>query len=245
VIKQHDLMRTTEVLPAKGKQHVWWMLAFACGGIGFVIHPFDFLFSMPNRPAWMPGDLIRIVILSEIFAHGFGVVLIVFGIWQLVSEKRRYLPRLIACATLPGLVVQVLKLTISRDRPLKFWKSATEMTFPKSVNDTWKGWLVDGEMNVEYLSQSFPSAHAATACGLAIGLSWIFPKGRALFFLIAVLASLQRVVSLSHWSSDVCFGAAIAILVAGSLTQNWGLGYWLGRWEERMGRTTSRTRRAL
>ncbi len=227
---------TTESLPSKWKQHVWWMLSFAFVGVGLVVHQFDFWLSRPDRPDWMPGDLIRVVKLSEIFAHGFGVALIVLGIWQLVPEKRRFLPRLILCAALPGLLVQILKLTISRERPLKFWKSATEMAFPESVSETWKGWMVNGEFNVEYLAQSFPSAHTTTVCGLAIGMSWMFPRGSILFFSIALLASLQRVISLSHWGSDVCFGAAIAFLFAGSLIQNWGLGYWLGRWEERAGR---------
>ena len=33
--------------------------------------------------------------------------------------------------------------------------------------------------------------------------------------------------------SDVCFGAAIAFMMAGALTHNWGLGYWLGKFENR------------
>ena len=42
---------------------------------------------------------------------------------------------------------------------------------------------------------SFPSGHAATAAGLAIGLTRLYPRGAPLFMLFAGLAALQRVMS--------------------------------------------------
>ena len=80
---------------------------------------------------------------------------------------------------------------------------------------------------------SFPSGHAATAWGLSIGLAWVFPKGRWLFFSLAAMASFQRVASFSHWPSDVLMGTAIGFLMAGVLTENWGLGKHLTRLENR------------
>ena len=108
------------------------------------------------------------------------------------------------------------------------------MGFPANIIDTWTGFLPDGTLNIQYLTQSFASAHTATVCGLAIGMSWAFPKGARLFFFVAILASAQRVVSLAHWGSDVCFGAAIALMMAGLLTQEWGIGTWLTRLEARL-----------
>ena len=78
--------------------------------------------------------------------------------------------------------------------------------------------------NPEYIQQNsydfqaFPSAHSATAFGFALGLSWLFPKGRWYFFALAILAASQRVLSLAHWTSDVFFGAAVGLLVSGIIT---------------------------
>ena len=62
--------------------------------------------------------------------------------------------------------------------------------------------------------QSFPSAHTATAVGLAIGLSWMYPRGRWLFAVFAALVACQRMQSCAHYLSDTLFGATVGFLVA-------------------------------
>jgi membrane-associated phospholipid phosphatase len=62
--------------------------------------------------------------------------------------------------------------------------------------------------------QSFPSAHSATAVGLAIGLSWLYPRGRWLFAAFAGLAILQRLDADAHYCSDVLAGGGVAFVVA-------------------------------
>ncbi len=66
-------------------------------------------------------------------------------------------------------------------------------------------------------SQSFTSAHTATAVGLALGLGWLFPRGRWLFVGFAVLVAMQRIVGPYHFVSDTLWGAAIGCLVAFAL----------------------------
>ena len=67
--------------------------------------------------------------------------------------------------------------------------------------------------NGEYIYESFPSAHAAGAIAMAIGLSWLFPRGKVIFFTLAFLASFQRISSGAHWASDVIAGASLAVVV--------------------------------
>jgi undecaprenyl-diphosphatase len=62
--------------------------------------------------------------------------------------------------------------------------------------------------------QAFPSAHTATAFGLAIGLTWLYPRGRWLFATFAVLVACQRIQSGAHFLSDTFFGAALGCVVA-------------------------------
>lgn len=162
----------------------------------------------------VPGELNRVISWTEIFAHGSGVGLIAIGIFVLAPRARRYLPRVVACALFAGLAATGLKLFFNRVRPL-----AIHHDLENTIGQYWVGWNRD--VNEVYLQkfiydfQSFPSAHAATAFGFAIGLSWLFPHGRWYFFSIAVLACVQRVTSLAHWTSDVCAGAAIGTIIAG------------------------------
>jgi membrane-associated phospholipid phosphatase len=62
--------------------------------------------------------------------------------------------------------------------------------------------------------RSFPSGHSATAVALAIALSWIYPRGRWVFAVLAFMACLQRLVSGAHFLSDIMAGSDIAVLVS-------------------------------
>ena len=137
------------------------------------------------------------------------------------------------CACWPAVGVLLFKSLIGRYRPISYFDEESNVHFPASIAETWLGWMPRDQFNVIYAYQSFPSAHTATGWGLAIGLAWVFPKGRWLFFGVAALGSIQRVTSFAHWPSDVFCGAAIAFVMAGALTQNWGFGYFLGRFENR------------
>lgn len=209
-----------------------WLHALWLTVLGFILQPYDFSFYGHQFEDFIPGDLTRVISLSEIFAHGFGVFLVAIAIWILAAAHRRSILRVVICALWPAISVHLLKLLIARRRPLTYLQADGNPKFPDSVDATWLGFLSEERINFPtYAIQSFPSAHTATAWGLAIGLTWLFPRGRLLFFSLAFLASIQRITSMSHWPSDVCWGAAIAFLMAGAVTQNWGIGYQLSKFE--------------
>ena len=68
--------------------------------------------------------------------------------------------------------------------------------------------------------QSFPSAHTATAVGLAIALSWLYPRGRWMFATLALLVACQRIESGYHFASDTIFGAAVGLFIAIACLKN-------------------------
>ncbi len=167
---------------------------------------------------FIPGDLRRIIQLSEIFGHGFGIAIVSWMLWLLAPDKRRFIPRVAACAVLPGLVAVLVKLFVFRRRPGFYWPE-----YADQVANTWVGFFGSGNLhqfNVDYVTQSFPSAHAATAIGLASGLAWLFPRGRFAFFGLGMLAAFQRVFAGAHWTSDVLAGAAVGVLVCGFLLRS-------------------------
>ena len=80
------------------------------------------------------------------------------------------------------MAADLAKLSIQRLRPREF-------NYQGGVFDTFGPlWNVGHGHG----SQSFPSAHVASAVGLAVALCWLYPRGRALFVGLALLACLQR-----------------------------------------------------
>ena len=198
-----------------------------------ILSRFDAAIISAADPADWPGDLKRLFQLSELFAHGFGIILIVIGIWQLSPQGKKFIPRLIACAAFPSIAAHLIKLMVARSRPTSFLDENLQPHWPASTDVTWLGVGTDVAWNVNYASQSFPSAHAALVCGMAICLSYIFPQGRKLFFVLALIATVQRVIFFAHWPSDIAVGASLGFLIAGGLVQNWGIGGLCGKLENR------------
>lgn len=217
------------------KQSPWNRVALIAAGLFLlcaIALLFDIQITRNRRSSYIPGDLRRIVQLCEIFAHGFGIALAMYVIWVVAPAKRKWLPRLAACAILPGLAAQFVKLFVVRYRPAHFFPE-----YAGSLSETWIGFLPAGQLNFEYGTQSFPSAHAATAVGLAIGLTWLLPSCRKLFITLALLASIQRIVAGAHWLSDVFAGAGIAVIICGLIfydrRTNGLLTHIENRWQEK------------
>ena len=153
----------------------------------------------------IPGDLVRVVTWAECFGHGLGVLLIVLAIYQLDPPRRWMLPRVLAVSLGAGLAANVVKMCVARSRPREFDCSL-------GVLESFRGWFSLGAGGSG--AQSFPSAHTATAVGLALALAWLYPRGRWLFAALAVLAAFQRLQSSAHFLSDTLVGASLGWMVA-------------------------------
>jgi len=152
-----------------------------------------------------PEFLEKLLHICEPFGHGLGVLVIVLAIHQLDPARRGALPRVLACSWGAGLAADLIKMLVVRVRPHHF-------SFEGGVWTTFGGWLpLTGAGSG---GQSFPSAHTATAVGLAVALVWLYPAGGRLFAALAVLVACQRIAGGAHYLSDVLCGAAVGILVA-------------------------------
>jgi membrane-associated phospholipid phosphatase len=164
----------------------------------------------------LPGDVRRLISLAEVFGWGGTAALIVLTAATLDPRGWRIVPRLAAGSLGAGLAADGLKLIgIAR------WRPAAALG--AGLHETFADWLPIlrhdvGRGAFDYHLQSFPSGHAATAAGLAIGLAALYPRGRWLFAAFAALACLQRVQALAHFPSDVLAGAALACLFGATLT---------------------------
>jgi membrane-associated phospholipid phosphatase len=148
-------------------------------------------------------DLDRLIVWSEVFAHGAGVGLILLLVLVLDPANRRRVLRVGIMSFGAGLLANGAKFLVTRTRPHAAELDGTAFsTFDFST--------IPHSSTVE----SFPSGHTAAAVGLAIGLSWLYPRGRWMFMLFAVLAAAQRWSNRDHYVSDTLAGAAIACTFA-------------------------------
>jgi membrane-associated phospholipid phosphatase len=154
------------------------------------------------------------------------------AVFALDPARRILLPRVVAMALGGGLLADTLKMLVARTRPRDF-------NLAGSISDTFGplfplGTLASGE-------QGFPSAHMATAFGLTAGLIWLYPRGRWLFALFAILAGAQRLSSEAHFLSDVVWGAAAGCIAAGLFLPGGLLALWFDRLEAWLGSRWQRT----
>jgi membrane-associated phospholipid phosphatase len=166
------------------------------------------------------GDFDSLVIWSEIYAHGVGVSVILLVVFVLDPAHRRHVLRLGVLSLGAGLVANVAKLLVTRERPYL-------ADIGKTSFETFHG----GMFPPSHQFQSFPSGHTAAAVGLAIGLSWLYPRGRWMFFTFAAIAASQRWANRDHFVSDSCGGAAIATCVAAFVLGSSAVQRWFDRFE--------------
>jgi membrane-associated phospholipid phosphatase len=168
------------------------------------------------------GDLNTTVSLAETFGYGVTAGLMVLTAAMLDPRGWRVFPRLAISTFGAGLAADAVKLLVGRHRPKDTLHAAA------TAMETFTTWA---NHQHNHLTQSFPSAHTATATGLAMGLAFFYPRGRWLFAGLTLLAGLQRIHSSNHYLSDVLAGAAIGALVGILATSRLPTNRWLDRLE--------------
>ncbi len=171
----------------------------------------------------LPGDIRDLLNFMELYGHGLGVLLIGLIIYQLDPGSRWALPRLLTVALGSGMAANLVKMLVSRTRPHNF-----DCTLGATAS--FNGWLPLGQTGSGH--QSFPSAHTATAVGLAFAMAWLYPRGRWLFPALAAAVALQRIAAGSHFPSDTLCGAAVGCVVATFLLRAGPLPDRFDSWEQ-------------
>lgn len=151
------------------------------------------------RETWIHGLARRLGRAGEI--HWYLVPPILLGLfWRKQQPARARKAWFMAAAVSgAGLIALSLKAIIGRTRPL--------LLMEDGVHDI----LL---FQFEYDHMAFPSGHATTAFAAMTALAVLFPKALVPLFGVAVILAGARVVSLSHYLSDVVAGAWIGTVAA-------------------------------
>lgn len=184
-----------------------WLMPAACMLAAAVAVAVDAAAARVSAESGPAESLRKLANAAEPFGNGLGVVLVLLTIFALDPARRRALPRVATLAWGAGLLANLVKLSIARARPLHWLSLGRD-----GILTSFGGLLPLGQ-NPSF-EQSFPSAHTATAVGLALALAWLYPRGRVWFLGLATLVGAQRVLTDYHFPSDVLAGAALGVLTA-------------------------------
>ncbi|HCX15010.1 MAG TPA: hypothetical protein DGZ24_06805 [Rhodospirillaceae bacterium] len=132
---------------------------------------------------------------------------------QLIKEVRAWLFMIVTMAT-SGIFINIVKFSVGRERPKFLFLDGTANFHPFTLR------LADC---------AFPSGHTQSIWAAMLCLSFLLPKGRALFIPIAVLISASRFIIGAHYFSDVI----ASIFIAAAFTLLWR------QWFERTGVTVA------
>jgi len=141
-------------------------------------------------------------------------------LWLVQRERDAALARrrsllVLGSPALAGLVCEVMKLLIRRERPDV---AAGEWVF--------RAW---NDHPFSSAGLATPSSHTMVAFGAATILSRLHPRGRWVFYAIAWGCGATRVLSHAHYVSDVTFGALLGWAVGWGVWMQWGMGKAEGR----------------
>lgn len=135
------------------------------------------------------------------YLYGLPALVIVF--WLLRRRAAALVTlHLVLSVAAAGLLTNLLKFICGRYRP--------GMYFDEGL------WGFTG-FSAGYDLNSFPSGHSAVAGALAMGLSLAFPRGWPVFAAAGLLVGFTRVMTGSHWLSDVIVGLYLGALTAYAL----------------------------
>jgi len=147
---------------------------------------------------------------AAVYAHGFGVFLILVSVVLLSPERRWHVPRLATLALGAGAVATLAKLFILRPRPGSEYINLNS----HSQESAWAwafDWSLSQVASFDASTRAFPSANVATATALTVGLLVLLPRGRWLFLALCFGAMLQRLNSGGHFLSDLFGSAAVGL----------------------------------
>ncbi len=147
----------------------------------------------------------NIIPIFKILGHGLTVAItaLLLCIVGKYAYKEFYRPGrlLLIVYVISGIAAQVLKHLFGRARP-----RITEH-------------LMFAGPSLSSGYDSFPSGHAAVMFCVAYVFSRLYPKYMMFFYGLAVIVGVERVLSHSHFPSDIIGGAVVGLIIAKALWQ--------------------------
>jgi membrane-associated phospholipid phosphatase len=169
-----------------------------------VLAPFDITLARLCYSDPPPRLVVRALeLIEDVGGSGTGALLLVLAAVIIGQKKWTRLPQLLSASLGAGLVADIAKLCIHRSRPHSIDLSTA--TFGSTIHGFFPA------LSAGSTGQSFPSGHTATAAGLAVALTFMYPRGRWFFAALAATVAVSRVIVHAHFPTDVVAGALLGV----------------------------------
>ena len=144
-------------------------------------------------------------ILKDISKLGLATYYLIFAavcflIFRFVKKRKVWSNRALfvfLSISFSGILVLIIKFIFGRYRPKMFLQGQLY---------GFKFFQLKGKLT------SFPSGHASTIVALMLALYFINPKYRVIYFVIALVIVISRVLVCHHYLTDAVFGSYLAIV---------------------------------
>ena len=200
----------------------WIAITLVLIVLGVIALPHDITIAQFFTREKLPRTVEDVLERAETFAHGIGIASIFIVLFTVDFYRRWAFPRVILATISAGIAANCIKLLISRLRP-----HSADLT--AQITETFTG--IFPLFSVGSSHRGCPSAHTTVVFAFAVGLCWLYPRGRYLFFSLAILAALQRITSGAHFFSDVCWGASLGYFIGMGFIGGWFTLKRFDRWE--------------
>lgn len=125
-----------------------------------------------------------------------------------LAKRRAWL--LFSSAALGGIVAEIGKLLLRRERP--------------EIHDGLHGFREFSDHTWSTSGLALPSSHVLVAFGGAAMLARLYPRARWVGYSLAIGCAVTRVMARAHFLSDVVLAAGLGWIVAFALTRRWSTG---------------------
>lgn len=215
-----------------------WLWPLLAGVFGFLlVQPYD-LRLFESLSAWgqsLGGDIRREWFAWQQYGQGLAVIVCALLVWLLDRARRRRLLDLGLAVAVAQAASTAGKMLVGRPRP------RPELMDPQSFPGPWGLYPIrhDGHWKLVHAWDraaganadlwSMPSSHTLFAFMFSAFLATIYPRARGVWWALATLVGVGRVVFGAHWPTDVIVGAAAGYAIGATITRR-GLGVRLLDW---------------
>jgi membrane-associated phospholipid phosphatase len=228
--------------PVRGLHAVWALIAPIVGPVAaWIWHPLRRMWALPllvtaamfplvhrldpSITAWatsirLGGDARREFEALQQYGQGVSIVVVGLVIWLQDPARRRRLADWGAALAVAFLFVQIGKLLVGRPRPKygdpfvflgplgQYPVLRTVNGEPVGIRHAWELW---GGISSDLASM--PSSHTVYAVIMAVVLGTLYPRLRAIVWVLAVVVGAGRVMTNAHYATDVLVGAGLGMAV--------------------------------
>lgn len=138
-----------------------------------------------QRVGWLDWLFIALSWIGSVGAVWLAIAALLTVLWR----RPGVFVAVLAAVAVSDLLAELGKLIVQRHRPFE-----TQLGPPSRAH-------------------SFPSGHTATSFAAATVLSFLAPRWRVPFFVLAGLIAFSRVYNAMHYPTDVLAGAVLGVLV--------------------------------